>query len=419
MVSSSAAAAIRNRTAVTLESLKASFDRRTVLFVLLIALVSHVGLGALNRIAAPELNAFRSPASRSDPVLAITDEQREQVSSLDAVNEWFSWDAVHYEALSSELPLFLSPPLEPQVSATGPAWSEMSWPPLYPTLIGLLGALWPADRGLMMIAIGWLLQIGFLLIVARWMKDRFPAAEAHRFLVLTVAASPLCFLIGTPMSEPLFAVLAAFMLWRLERKQWVIVGLAAATLIWVRHGAILLVVPLLYAAVQEIRHQRSTDRRRRLLPLVAPVLCATSYGLFVVWTRWLTGVWDAPAQTQRNGWGNTPANPLANLVRGLDKWQYQVVLAVVILAVALWVRRYLSSPELLYCLVIAALALTNERIFAAAPRILALAFPVWIALGRALLQRSEVVRVGVIASLASAQAVLFVLWANFWLGAIV
>ena len=129
--------------------------------------------------------------------------------------------------------------------------------------------------------------------------------------------------------------------------------------------------------------------------------------------RWLTGTARAPFLTQRYGWGNTVGNPVVNLVTNLDRWQYLVVLALLVLTLALWKAGTLTSVDATYCVVMLLSATAVVQIAGAAPRYAAVTFPLASAL--ALWARPRRAVIPVVVSSSVLQIGLFGVWASYWL----
>lgn len=392
-------------------------SRRIWLLIIALVIVSRLVLSAAGAISGPIFDEHRTEASMQ--VHALLESARHDISGSRFIHQWYSWDALHYENLSRHWP-DVRRPVEPSIvtDTGGRAWHEFSWPPLYPVTIAALAALVPLGAGQVMVLFGVVLFAVFLRLlwgIARHDGDTDPAAAT---IVGVTVAAPLSFFLSIPMTEPLFVVLAAISLLAARQQRWVLSGLAAGAMVWTKMTGVLMVAPLLVAAVLLLRRDGRWDlsptrRRDAARALWAPGLCAASYAGYLGFAWWLTGTPTAPLDTQRYGWGNSVGNPVWNLVTGLHQWQYLIVLAGLALMVALWRAGHLGLVDATFCLTVLLSATMVSTIVAAAPRYAAVAFPLWIGVARWATARG--VTWYVIGGLATAQIGLFVLWSNYWL----
>ena len=386
--------------------------RKALLAIVALALTWRILLSMVGTISSNVLDDVRPDASRE--VHQQLEAARLDVSDWRPVHLWFNWDALHYENLSRTW-FEIERPVAPNViTATGGrAWNEFSWPPLYPVGVGVLHWLTRIEAGLLMVLGGLALFVGFLALVRRIAIADGDDAPTVNATVLLNAAAPFAFFLGTPLSEPLFVVLAAVVLLATRRNNWLLASVAAALMVWTRMNGVFMVVPLAVAGVLAIRAADERTPRRYLEAFAPPTICLAAFGAYLGFARWLSGTARAPFLTQKYGWGNTAGNPITNLLGNLDRWQYITVALYLIAVVWLLARRWLPPVDATYCFVMLLAATTVARTFGAAPRYVAVAFPVVSAIARWSTARKANNLVLPIS--AALQAAFFVMWANYWL----
>jgi len=381
--------------------------------VLVLVVCSHLLLSVLGTVASSALDPIR-PAGN----LAIHQQlevARHELSPHRVVHLWYNWDALHYERLSDHW-FDVRAPLAPNVvtAGGGRAWDEFSWPPLYPVVVGLFHRLTFVKAGAVMVLLGIGLQVTFLWLLRRLSLANGDDDDTAMAVVLVAIAMPFAFFLGTPLSEPLFVTLAVSSLLALRQQRWLLAGLAAAAMPWTKIAGVLMVVPLAISGIGEVR--RSSDRSWRTVSRAfAPALmCGLSFVLYLGFARWLTGTPWAPFETQRVGWGNSTGNPILNLIRDIDRWQYVAVAGLLVLTAALGVRRWISWTEASFCLVMLLAASSVATIVPAAPRYAAVAFP--LATGLARWARARSVLPYLVGTGAIVQGAVFIVWSTYWIG---
>ena len=384
-------------------------SRWTPIVALVIA--SRVVLSCLGVVSGNVLDDVR-PAE-TVAMHAQLEAARADISASRLFSQWYNWDALHYENLSRSW-FEIDLPLQPSVvTADGhEAWGEFSWPPLYPWAIGLLHLVFRLDAGQLMLLINLVLFAVLLWLVrAREEQDGRPGGAA----MLAVVAAPFSFFLSSALSEPLFVVLAAWSLLMLRRQRWGVAGLAAGLAAWTRNAGVYMTIPLAVAALVEHRRRRGQPASVRLVPWLAPALSAGGFVTFRLFAWALTGTPRAPELSQRYGWGNSLGNPFTNLMGGITHWQYAVVAAMLMLVIVLAARGHLCAVEATYCAVMLLAACMVDGLHGAAPRFVAVAFPIFPALARWAGQRGGVG--ALVATSGAIQGAMFVLWTNYWLTA--
>ena len=387
--------------------------------IVLLVLSSRVVLSLVGVVSDSLLSDERE---NSIPGGSVVTEARDSLSPFYALNQWYSWDAFHYENLSRSW-LEVERPIAPHIVTDegGRAWNEFSWPPVYPLMIAGLSAVFPGDAGLLMVLFGVVLFLGLLRVIAAISDEDGDSDSTVALVLLTVVVAPVSFILSIPMTEPLFALAGALSLLAVRRGQWVRAGLWSVLMTWVKMSGVYMLAPLALAALvaswPELRTVTSTRAWRRVvMPWMAPLLCGVGYLGYLGFAWFMTGTLQAPLLTQRYGWGNEVGNPLWNLIDGFGFWQYRFVVALSLWSGWLAWRRYITSVDLMFSLVMFLSTLPVDLV-AAAPRYAAVGFPVWVGTARWI--RAGRRRWLLLPALAALQLWLYVLWSNHWMVEIV
>ncbi len=384
-----------------------------MLVIVVLVLASRLVLSVAGLVASNVLDGDRA-ASADNPAYVRVEEARHDISSWVIVHQWYSWDALHYEDLSRHWP-DVGTSVEPNVVTPdgGRAWTEFSWPPLFPVSIAALHGVTSIEAGTLMLLVN-LVLFGVFLYLVRCIvvTDGHSELDARWAIAFNVCA-PFAFFLSVPMTEPLFVCAAAGSLLALRHKRWALAGALAAVMVWTKMTGVLMVAPLAVAAACEVWQRRPTAWRERATPFLAPAICGLAYVAYLCFAWVLTGTPRAPFLTQRYGWGNTVGNPIGNLVTNLDRWQYLVVAALLLLTLVLAITRSLDLVDATYCVVMLLSATTVVQIIPAAPRYAAVAFPLATAL--ALWARPRRVGPVLVGSMAGLQLGLFCIWSSYWL----
>ena len=385
-----------------------------------LVLISRLLLSLVGVVSAAAL--ADNHVQESSGALSLSAAAREEISPWGLINQWYSWDAFHYENLSRTW-MEIERPIAPHIVTEdgGRAWNEFSWPPAYPLIVAGLSALAPGDAGLVMVVFGVILFMGLLRVIAAISAEDGDSEAMVGMVLLTVVVAPVSFILSIPMTEPLFTLTGALCLLALRRHRWASAGIWAAFMVWTKMSGVYMIAPLvLAAAIASLPALRSRGHRGAWRPVVAPWLaplgCGLGYVAYLGFAWFMTGTPRAPFDTQRYGWGNEVGNPLWSLIDGLGFWQYRFVVGLSAWAIWLAWRRFITPVDLVFSLVMFLSTLPVDLV-AAAPRYAAVGFPVWI--GTARWVRGARWRWGALAACAAGQTWLFVLWSNDWLVEIV
>lgn len=291
------------------------------------------------------------------------------------------WDGAHYLGIAaSGYPATLP-------SGTGAAaQSPHVFFPGYPLLVRLVDSA----TGLAPVPAALVVNIGLATVAAVliWVLARdLLGEEAATRTVALVSFFPGAFVLGMAYSEGTFLALAAGCLLALHRRWWVPAGLAAAAAGATRPTGLALTLCCAWAAVGAVR------ARREWAALLAPALAPLG---FVAWsaflegrtgsaTAWVTGQergWgqrlDFGAATARSVWRFLGA-PLADFNRTVS------VLTLVALAAGLVLLARWRPPGTLVVYTAATVApVVTSAVVASTPRYVLIAFPLHMALARAL-----------------------------------
>lgn len=234
------------------------------------------------------------------------------------------------------------------------------------------------------------------LLVWRLADEIWDRATADRAAVL-FAFFPGSFVFSIAYSEGLALVFAAGCLLLLHRQQWLLAGLAGALATATRPNALALLPAAAVAAFLAIRAER------KWTALVAPALVPLGFVAFQVFLRLHTGVWDAFARTQAEGWDqNVTALAIPNMVGDFFDHPFGDVnntvsimgLLLGIAGFALLVRARPPLPLLAFTAAILIVSASSEAL-SLKPRFLLTAFP--LVYGVARLVRSESSGIGLAA----------------------
>ncbi|MFE7133936.1 mannosyltransferase family protein [Streptomyces sp. NPDC057638] len=268
----------------------------------------------------------------------------------------------------------------------GRVLSDMAFFPLLPWLEQALtatGPLTPGGAGFVVSAVaGPLAAWGIFRVV-----DLVYGERAALFTVALWAALPVSVVQSMAYSESLFTALAAWSLYAVLRGQWITAGLLASLAGLTRPVGLAVAAAVWVGAL--LAWRRASDRRRLLLGMALAPLGAASY---VLWVGHRTGSLFGYLEVQ-GAWGNGFDGGLAfaRFIGGLlfsAAFPAGLALAVgvALLGRLFWkgVRQGQPPPLLVYCGIVALLAVCSSGYFGSKPRLLLPAFPLLIPLGLAL-----------------------------------
>lgn len=265
--------------------------------------------------------------------------------------------------------------------------------PLYPLMIRGVAALPGIDVFMAAHLVSNTALVGALLLLHRLTAAEFGEQRA-RLTVLLVCVFPTGFFLFAPYTESLFLLLAVGCLYSARRGAWAAAALCGAAASGTRSVGVLLVLPLLAEAVQQVRAH--PDRRARLRAVVLPFasVLVVPLGLVGYLLHWRQRTGDAlrPFDTQ-GGFGRERAWPWETLWDGLRvavqfmgsfPGGYQgldAVMVLLALVLATWVAvrtRPLYGVYAWSSLVLPLLLPFAGRPFMSVPRFLVVIFPlIW------------------------------------------
>jgi Gpi18-like mannosyltransferase len=251
------------------------------------------------------------------------------------------WDGAHYIRIAQHGYPALAGGKVPVSYAFFPAW-----PIVLRVTHRVFGGAWSTD------GLGLSFVLGFAAMVAIWfaVASVLGADTADRTAVLFVFL-PGAYVLSMIYSESLFIACCALTLYALQRKWWIVAGVAAAVGGATRIPGVVLVVCCLVAAIVEIWR-----RRGWLMPAFAALVAPTGLVGWLAFQWHHVGSPTAFATAQRRGWNNGNSWGITALKAMLDllvsghrfrlPWPTLVTVAIVpILAgVALMVTRWRSLP---------------------------------------------------------------------------
>jgi hypothetical protein len=160
------------------------------------------------------------------------------------------------------------------------------FPPFYPLLIRLVGAVLGGQYLLAALLISSVACVGLLVLVYRTTLAQFDAGAARRAVVYQVFF-PTAYVLIAPYAESLmlWLMLLAFLWARQDR--WWLAGIAAFLATLTRLQAVMLVVPLTYIYLRRFGLSRHTlfahVLRPQVLALAAAPAAALGYNLYLAW----------------------------------------------------------------------------------------------------------------------------------------
>ena len=238
-----------------------------------------------------------------------------------------------------------------------------------------------------------LLALGFgataTVVVGRFARESAP--EAADRSVLLFVFFPGAFVLSLAYAEGLLITAAGVCLLLLERRRWVLAGLAAAVASATRPNGLALAVACGVAALLAIR------RDREWRAVVAPLLAPLGFLSFLGYLWWRTGVATYWFQTNAAFWHDSfGAWPELHVVLGGSHPDVStgvgravlivgllVGLAFLAILVVLLFRARLPTPALAYALAYEGLAMVAQ-VLAPRPRLVLAAFPLIVGLAVAL-----------------------------------
>jgi hypothetical protein len=268
--------------------------------------------------------------------------------------------------------------------------------PGYPLLLRLLHA-----TGLSLLASAVLLStvaaVGAGTMIAACVAD-WAGRPIATLAALLWAAQPTSFVLSLAYSEGLFTLFAAGCLFALQRRQWVLAGLAAAAASATRPSGITLFLACLIATVPIIagRVPELSRPRDRLLAATAPVLAPIGILAYFWYLGVHTGRFNAWFVTENDGWGahtDLGADTFHRVFRTFIHPEirpsgFGVIAAIAAAAIlaSLLVRDRRSGripapgAVLAFTLASCVLAVTTNNVFSSEPRFFLPIFALWVPL---------------------------------------
>lgn len=207
---------------------------------------------------------------------------------------------------------------------------------------------------------------------------------------------PMSAVMALSYSDSLLAVLAAWGLLALLRRQWITAGLLAAAAGFARPTGAGLVVTVVVAGVV------AAVQQRHWRPALAAILAPTGLVGYLAWVGLQTGSATGYFDTTR-GWHNGLDGGLSFARRTLRQGPLAIaVIAAVAVLIGLWlllIRDHEPWPVILYTAVVVTMALTTSGYFGSKPRYLLAAFPLLLPVATRLAKRSQPLVAGVLIAL--------------------
>lgn len=297
-----------------------------------------------------------------------------------------SWDGVWYLRIAAH---GYHPALVPDVRAVGleVATLRQNDSPFFPLLPGLARLVHAvvgvgfASAGLFVAVVASLLAAAGIFALGEHLVDRRTGVIAAALW----AVAPASGVEWAVYSESLFVALAAWSLYAMLLRRWLVAGALTLVAGLSRPAAVELIGTLVAAAALEVVGRRPGAYRAVAAALIAPV------GLvgFVVWIGLRAGRLDAYVYEERHGWlhyfdyGSFMAHAVLRVAEGKAIWsnfpiadEFSLILLVALPCLLLVFLRDRPPPIVaLYVASVLFVALTSHQIFANVPRYVLPAFP--------------------------------------------
>lgn len=278
------------------------------------------------------------------------------------------WDAVWYQRIAENGYGFVAQ-VPPDV-----VHPDYMFSPLFPYLMRFVAWATPLDLPGAGLALSWL-----ACLVAAWGVFAVGAHVGGRrvgtMLVLLWAALPVAYVQTMAYTESLFTALAAWCLYAVLTKRWLLAGTLAAVAGLARPSAPALIAAVGIAAALELWRERRVLWR----PLTGAALAPLGYLAFVGWVGWrvgdLLGYFGVLKQWDKSmDLGQAAVRFMLSLPHGLGllvALSYLLVFALLVWSIV----RYPEPALVVYSAGMVALALLGTGYFGSRPRLLVPAFP--------------------------------------------
>ena len=310
------------------------------------------------------------------------------------------WDGRWYEKIARQGYPVTVPQADFAAGTGRQAQEAVAFFPLYPLLVRALDTILPGGADVAGVALS--LTIGAVATVLVWIvAERVTDRRVADRAAILFAFSPGAFVLSLVYAEGLLIVLAAGSLLALMERRWVLAGLLAALAGASRPNATAVMAACAWAAGWAVWKHR--DWRALIAPALAPVGMLA----FFVFLWWHTGESLIWFRVQRQGWGEAIDFGVSNLGVFADVFTRplhnpnRIVLAVsMVSAVVLMVILVRAKlPGVLNVYALSGLGLVLASHINARPRFIFVAFPIVIALAKAIRkQPAFVALVGVFAA---------------------
>ncbi|MBO1335862.1 glycosyltransferase family 39 protein [Streptomyces sp. VRA16 Mangrove soil] len=295
-----------------------------------------------------------------------------------------AWDAVWYLHIAEH-----GYGTREYVSTFGTVQTDWAFFPLYPLLTRGVGAVLPGGAGAAALLVAWAAALA-----AAWgvyaVGHRLYGTLTATLLVILWALLPQAAVLAIAYSESLFAALAAWALYALLRRNWLLAGALAALAGLTRPTGVAVAAAVMITAGYALVRGRGRARAPWLAVLLAPA----GWAGYVLWVGNRTGDLLHGYFTVQDAWGSgldfgvDSVRFLRVLFLYGGKVVYPMSLLLVLAAVVLFVLLCLERrprtplPLLVFSGVLVVMVLLLGGPFASKPRFLLPAFPLLIPVAR-------------------------------------
>jgi hypothetical protein len=317
-----------------------------------------------------------------------------------------TWDGIWYLAIARH----------GYPTALSTDYNELAFFPAFPLLLRSVAFVTTLDPRTVGIVLNVMLGVAFAVLFMR-LGTRVVGTEVAMRAVVLCAFFPGAYVLSMVYSEPLMLVLVCASLLALLDRCWLLAGVLAAVATATRPNALALVVACAVAAASAIR------TRGEWRALAAPLLAPLGFVSFMVYLWVHTGHADAWWYTQRHAWhesfdfggftlqrfGRVASEPFANTNDLVAVVGTVVLVAGLVLLVRLSRRGDVPWVLTSYALASGVLALGSATI-GGRPRMVLVAFPMFLAFARYLRGDNYAIAVGVSGALFAIGAFLTPIW---------
>jgi len=344
-------------------------------------------------------------------VSPATTSYTDKISSHEAVQMWYVWDAVHYGNLARDYSTSLKPLLAESHRDGKTGYYLLRWLPLYPILVKILTITTSLN-----IPYSQLLISNAACLLALYLFYRLIRIDENdefgRTVVAILILLPTSFIFSAALSESLFLALAIGSLYCARKQRWIGAGILAGLVALTRSEGFLMALPVLIEAFQQYGIGREKIRNY-IKPIIAASLAVSGLLLFMLYCWMRTKNALAYVDSQFVEAGVKLGDPLVYVFHTLWSLKTMIPLGELIIIILTWKKLRWSYLAYAGIFLLIPLSIGNPPAgVGSLLRYIAVIFPVAIALGY--LTRIKSLNGIIWTSLGIINGSLFILWVNWW-----